>query len=145
MHLDLGTVLTILNLIALVVGGATAAWFAFFNQRGTQRASDDAVASNLISNLQSSLTLTENTLKATNDKLDKTTMELHQMQGRNTVLEQLFNGSEGSILSFLKQAPELMRIANENHQLAKSNSEDLGKLTAAINLLVTAMTPPKQG
>lgn len=125
---------------AAIVGGLAV--FGLFNttMRG-RRSEDSSVATNLINNLQTSLNLTESNLKATNVKLEQTTKELHQMQGRNQVLEALFNGQEGSIMAFLKQAPVLVRIAEENNAMAKQNTKDISDLTSSIKLLVGAMQP----
>jgi len=137
-------VLTLTNIVMFggyIIAGVLVVLGMFGMQVRQRRGESDTVASTLINNLQASLKLTEDNLKTTMGRLDTTTKELHQMQGRNTVLEQLFNGSEGSILSFLKQAPELMRVAKENHEISQTNAAELKQLTTSINLLVTALTP----
>jgi hypothetical protein len=131
----------ILEIVAVLGAILAAGIYAFSGQRKKQQADDDEVASKLITNLKLTVDQQEKTIGGLTVKLDTTTRELHQMQGRNTVLEQLFNGSEGSILSFLKEAPELMRVAKENHQLALTNSAELKQLTASIEMLVKALTP----
>ena len=124
-----------------IIAGVLVVLGMFGVQVRQRRGENDTVASNLITNLQTSLDLTEKNLKETNVKLDETTKQLHLMQGRNTVLEQLFNGSEGSIISFLKQTPELQRIAEENNALAKATSQEVRALTASIDRLVSVLTP----
>lgn len=124
-----------------IVAGILVVLGIFGVQVRQRRAEDDDVSTKLITNLQASLTLTEKNLKETNVKLDETTKQLHLMQGRNTVLEELFNGSENSILSFLKQAPELVLFAKENHTLSQKNAEDISALTSSIQDLVKALTP----
>lgn len=139
--IDLQNIAAIGELITLIVVAGSAAWYAFFNQRKSQQATDDDIASKLINNLKLTVDQQEKTIGGLTTKLDTTTKELHQMQGRNTVLEQLFNGSEGSILSFLKEAPKLTLIAEENNALAKKTSNDIKSLIASIDRLVTVLAP----
>lgn len=140
MTLDPQNIAAYLDIAAVIAAAAGAAWYAFFNSRNNQRAADDSVSSNLIQNLKTTSDMQEKMIGTLTTKLDQTTKELHVMQGRNTVLEELFNGSENSILSFLKQAPELITIAKENHDLSKKNADDIAALTASIGKLVVALT-----
>lgn len=108
-----------------------------------RRKDDDTVATNLINNLQKTVDLQEKTIKATSDKLDQTTKELHQMQGRNSVLEGLFNGNENSILSFLKAAPRLISVAEENNTLAKATNASVGQMAQALTSLMQHLDTTK--
>lgn len=141
MELSLQNIAAIGELITVIVVAGSAAWYAFFSQKRSQQATDDDVATKLINNLKLTVDQQEKTIGGLTTKLDTTTKELHQMQGRNTVLEQLFNGSEGSILSFLKEAPKLTLIAEENNALAKETSNDIKSLIASIDRLVTVLAP----
>lgn len=133
-----------LGILAGVAGWLVAGVFTFIGLFSTQskanRVDDDSVASNLINNLKLTVDQLKEDKDAMSTKLDNTTKELHQMQGRNSVLEGLFNGSENSILAFLKQAPEIMNFAHENNTLAKSNLEAVTSLTASIDNLIKSMT-----
>jgi hypothetical protein len=132
MTIDLQTVAAIIDIAGVFAAACAAAWYAFFNQKGNQRAADDVVAKNLIDNLQKSLDLTTSDLKATNVKLDQTTKELHIMQGKNEVLQDLFGGNENSIMAFVKAAPELITMT-------KQNSDMLAELARAVTTLVKAL------
>lgn len=140
MTIDLSTVASVIDIVAVLGAAAAAAWYAFSGQRGSQRAADDVVASNLIQNLKTTTDIQEKTISDLSIKLDNTTKDLHLMQGRNTVLETLFNGSEGSIMAFLKMAPDLQRIADENNKLAKETNANVQALTASVDKLVNALT-----
>lgn len=124
-----------------MIAGVLGVYGLFNMQARSRRADDDSVSANLINNLKSTVDQMkeQNAIQAV--KLEQTTKELHQMQGRNTVLEQLFNGQEGSIMAFLKQAPALVKITEENNAMAKRNADDIGKLTKAVELLVGVLKP----
>jgi hypothetical protein len=128
-----------LDIIVVVVGALAAGWYAFFGAKKNQQASDNAVSQNLISNLQTSLDLTKSDLRETNAKLEVTTADLHRMQGRNSVLESLFNGNEGSIVSTLKMVPELVAAIREANAISKANADSVGKMAAGITELVGAL------
>lgn len=139
--MDFSHLSTYIELAAAVVVGGIAV-LGFFNTTMRQRrGEDDSVATNLINNLKLTVDQQKEALAATSTKLDETTKQLHLMQGRNSVLESLFNGSEGSILAFLKQAPELQRIADENNNLAKATRDEVRALTSSIDRLVAVLTP----
>lgn len=140
MPFDIATIAAILDIVAVIGAAGAAAWYAFNNQKSTLRAADDTVSSNLIQNLKTTTDLQEKTIGQLSLKLDTTTKELHQMQGRNEMLEKLFNGSEGSILAFLKEAPKLVRIADENNALAKSTNDEIKHLTTELRALVGALS-----
>ena len=136
MQLDLQTIGAILEITAVIVGILGAAWYAFFGAKNNQEAQGQAVSRNLIDNLQTSLDLT-------NVKLETTTKELHQMQGRNSVLEDLFKGNEGSIISTLKMIPELVASIRDSNAIAKSNADSVAKMATGIAELVGALAPLK--
>ena len=133
-----------LGILAGVAGWLVAGVFTFIGLFSTQsksnRADDDNIATNLINNLKSTVDQLKEDKDTMSAKLDETTRQLHLMQGRNSVLESLFNGNENSILAFLKQAPDMMAFAQENNALAKSNLEATTSLTASIDNLVKSMT-----
>ncbi len=113
-----------------------------YSKSNQKRVSDnDQTATNLINNLKTTVDLQEKAIKENKALLDKTTKELHQMEGRNSVLESLFNGSENSILAFLKQAPVLMDIAKENHELATANNKAITDLTNTMNNFLLHIMP----
>lgn len=120
-----------------IFGVANKAW----RQRRTE---DDGVTQNLISNLQATVTLQEKTIGDLRTTLNQTTKEMHQMQGRNSVLEGLFNGSENSIMAFLKQAPELMTIARQNNAIGTNTEKQIGELTKAIGDLVAELRAERE-
>jgi hypothetical protein len=132
-----------LDIVVVLVGAIAAGWYAFFGAKKNQQASDNAVSQNLIQNLQTSLDLTKSDLRDTNTKLEATTADLHRMQGRNSVLEGLFNGNEGSIVSTLKLVPELVAAIKEANSVSKANADSVGKMAAGITDLVTALREAK--
>lgn len=126
-----------------VVAGILVVIGLFNRQTKQNRKDDDETASNLISNLKTTVDLQEKTINSLNAKMEITNKELHQMQGRNSVLESLFNGNENSILAFLKQAPKLLEIAEDNNKLTKENFTATTNLTTAIAELVKKMPTTK--
>lgn len=132
MSIDLGTVASIVDIVGVITAALAAGWYAVWGQKKSQSAENDAVSKNLIDNLQKSLDLTNSDLRATSTKLDQTTKELHIMQGQNEVLKELFGGNENSIMAFVKSAPELIKMTQENGRM-------LSELTQAITALVKGM------
>ncbi len=124
-----------------LIAGAFALYTQYSKQKTQSKTEDDKVASNLINNLKITVDQQEKALKDTNIKLEQTTKDLHLMQGRNSVLEGLFNGNENSILAFLKQAPQLMEVASENHKLAVASNEALTNLTNTMNNFLLHIMP----
>lgn len=101
-----------------------------------RRKESEGLADTLISRLKETVDQQTDTIASLSSKLDVTTKELHQMQGRNSVLEGLFNGSETSIIASLKLVPELLRVANESNQLAKDTSNSVGQMAKALGDLL---------
>lgn len=124
-----------------VIAGALALYGLVSRQGSQVREDNMKISQNLIENLKTTVDQQKETIATTNTKLDQTTKELHQMQGRNSVLESLFNGNENSILAFLKQTPVLMEIAHENKEFSKANSEAITGLTLVIKDMVDKITP----
>lgn len=137
------TFTTLITIVGWMIAGGLAIFGVLNKQWRAREDEADSVAQRLIENLEATVDQQERTINKQAELLEATRKEMHQMQGRNTVLEELFNGSENSILSFLKQTPELMKIARENHTYNKTNSEEIGKLTVAVEQLVEALRPPK--
>lgn len=126
--------------IFTILGWGVAGVFVFmgfFGQNSKQRKEEsDKLADGLIQRLKETVDQQGKDNLALSAKLDQTTKELHIMQGRNSVLEGLFNGSENSIMAFLKQAPELLQVAQQNHELAQSTNAAIGRLAEAMTSLV---------
>ena|SRR5579863_6864288 len=133
-----------LNWGGWVVAGGFAVYGMWDKATNARHKDADDTATSLINNLKSTVDLQATQLKSYSEKLDQTTKELHLMQGRNSVLESLFNGSENSILAFIKEVPKLTRLTEENNTIAKANSDATTNLTKAITALLTKMTPQSE-
>ncbi len=108
-----------------------------------RRSESDKVASDLINNLKLTVEQLEKANVAMTARLDQTTKELHLMQGRNEMLERLFNGAEGSILSFLKQAPSLVEMIKDNNALSHQNNAALTTLTDTMEKFLNKLSEVK--
>jgi hypothetical protein len=121
---------------AFVVGGIAVFGVLNTTLRG-RRAEDDIVAQNLIKNLQTTVQVQKEALETTNARLDQTTKELHIMQGRKEVLEQLFNGNESSIISFLRMVPDLVALTKSTNEAVASLAESIKELVGSKGVTVT--------
>lgn len=141
MHLDINTVLSLLGLGGYIIGGVFALRGQWDKASKAKDAQADELGDKLIQRLQQTVDQYGKDNAALAQKLDQTTKELHQMQGRNQVLEELFNGSESSIMAFLKQAPKLMQIADENNNLAKDTNTAIEHMAATFAKFIDNLQP----
>jgi ABC-type transporter Mla subunit MlaD len=141
MTFDLGTILSMLGLAGYVIAGVFAFRGQWDKSSKNKDAEADALSDKLIQRLQQTVDQSEKSVATLSAKLEQTTKELHQMQGRNQVLESLFNGSENSIMAFLKQAPVLVKMTGESNQLAKDTSASIDHLASTFAKFIDNLQP----
>lgn len=79
--------------------------------------------------------------KDRDEQIRKLSDDLKHMQGRNSVLEDLFKGRDPAMQAFLKDAPSLIGIARENNGLAKEMAQGLGSLESTLAKFVDTLQP----
>lgn len=124
--------LTLLGFGGYALVGIFAVLGYFNGTVSSRRKESDSLADGLISRLKETVDQQQKTMDATNVRLDQTTKELHQMQGRNGMLEELFKGRDPAMQTFLQAAPRLIEIANENNVLAKATSTSVAAMADAL-------------
>lgn len=150
-HFILGTVAPFLGWFAF---GVLAVIGLFNKSRRVQRLEDDQTASNLITNLRTTVDVQEKTINQMQvdaAKKDKESREethalrdqLNQLVGRNTILEELFKGRDPKQDEFFKQAPDVFKIMRETHTLVQQQTNATVHLTEAITKLIDRMDSPK--
>lgn len=113
----------------------------------------DQVRQKLISSLKDTVDQQDRTLKKMQEDMEKHTEKrdlevkdlrdkLHNLTGRNAVLEDLFKGRDPAMQSFLKDAPTLITIAHENNQLGKSTAESVKRMADALASLMQHIEGP---
>ena len=148
-------ILSHLNLAGWVVAGGFGLYGIFNKKQRERRIDDDQTASNLITNLKTSLDIQEKTItkmqsdmemhsKARDVQIKELSEKVHNLTGRNGILEDLFKGRDPAMQNFLKDAPILMTIAHENNGLAKETSGALVNLTQTIQSLVERLPVNEQ-
>lgn len=137
--------------VIVYAGWAMAGLFAiagYFNKENKQRESDgDKTASNLINNLKDTVGIQEKTIaklqadmdahtKARDVEIKQLQSDLNHLKGRNGLLEELFKGQDPDMQKFFNEAPELLILTKETHELAKNNAEMLAGLTQSMQIFV---------
>lgn len=137
--------------ILTISGWAVAGIFViigFFGQGNkTRKEESDKLADGLINRLQQTVEqqtkdifkmqqdMVENT-KNRDEEIRKLSDDLKHMQGRNAVLEDLFKGRDPAMQVFLKDAPHLFEITEQNNNFAKVTHDAITELAKAMKDLV---------
>lgn len=141
---------TIINFGGYLIAAGLAV-FSLFNSQWKQRQKDvDSTATNLINNLKTTVDIQEKTIakiqKENSEHIVKRDAELkdlsaklHELSGRNKVLEDLFKGRDPAMKAFFEDAPVILQIAKENNKLATDNSKAIHDLTEQIMGLVEVL------
>lgn len=128
--------------------------FGYFNRQDTTRTKEsDQLADTLIKRLQQTvdqqakdLARMDTDMKAHTEKRDveikKLQGDLSHLTGRNSVLEDLFKGRDPGMQMFLKEAPELIRVAQENNVLGKSTAVSVKIMADAMTTLIEHLGAP---
>ena len=141
--------------IGWVLAGAFALLGMFNSKQRERRRDDDITAANLINTLKTTVDIQEKAIAKMRTDMEEHTRQrdveikelrdkVHNLSGRNGVLEDLFKGRDPGMQNFLKEAPMLMDIARENNGLAKETSKALVNLTNTIEHLVSRLPVNEQ-
>lgn len=130
---------TIITVGGWTIAGGLALYGVFNTQQRAREKESDQTASNLITNLRTTVDLQEKELTRLRDKETAQGKEIAHLSGQLAMLERVVQGRDPAMQAFLKDAPGLFQIARENNGLAKANSEAITALTSSITLLVEAL------
>ena len=141
-----------------IIAGALALAGVFNAKFRERRRESDETATNLINNLRTTVEVQEKSIAKMQHDMDEHTKQrdieikdlrdkVHNLSGRNSVLEDLFKGRDPAMQLFLKDAPNLMTIARQNNiliseqnDLAVKNNDLAVKNSEAITALTNKMT-----
>lgn len=96
----------------------------------------DGIQQTLINNYRTLIDDQTKKLQALNEENIQSGKDIAHLQGQVKTLTEILQGKDPAMQSFLKSAPRLVEIAEENNTLAKHTDESLGKLADAITALV---------
>lgn len=137
-------------------GYVVAGVFAFRGQWDAaskqKREEADKLADGLITRLQQTVEQQSKDLETMKGEMDRHTKErnaevqqlrddLKHLQGRNSVLEDLFKGRDPAMQSFFKDAPKLFDMAETNHGLINETNAEIKNLAQTLAKFVDAIQP----
>lgn len=136
----------------LTIGGyllaGIVALFGYMNPMWRQRHTEaDEVSDRLVNNLKLTVEAQEKSMekmqkemaehsRRRDAEIKELNQKVHELQGRNGVLEDLFKGRDPSMKAFFEEAPQILVIAKENNELVKNTNLQVGNLAQAIEGLV---------
>lgn len=126
-----------------VVAGIFVVLGFFGRGEASRRAENDKLADSVISRQKEDNEQKGKQIAALTIDLEQTKKDLHQLQGRNTLLEELFKGRDPAMQTFLATAPRLIQIAEDNNNLAKATNASVGQMATALTELMTRLAQPE--
>lgn len=139
--MDLSNLSTYIELGAAAIVGGLAVFGLFNRTQQQNQASNNAVAQNLIDNYKLTVDEQDKKLKTSAEREIEQGKEIAHLQGQVKTLTEILQGKDPAMSSFLKNAPELARIADENNKLARETSQNVATLVTSMQALVQALTP----
>lgn len=140
----MSTFLSIMAVFGWIIAGGLSTFGILDSQKRSRREDEDKVAQNLITNLKLTTEEQDKTIKKMQADIAQHTKErdvemkelaalVNHLQGRNSILEELFKGRNPKLDEFFKEAPSIFEITKENNEMSKSMQQSMKILTETMS------------
>ncbi len=139
LHWFITNIVGILEILALALIGAFAAFGYWGGKDSTRQEKSDQIADGLIDRLQKTVDQNTKDMAAQTVRIDNQQKEIHQLQGQNDAYLKIITLRDPATLKVFEEAPEIYLIARETNEFAREIKEMVAKQAQATTSLTAAM------